>query len=595
MDSGNGSYRLFRIDLPNDDEARELVKRVLLGIAALLGPQERAGEPYATLDLGMFNASRIIRVAGPWNRKGDNMTDRPHRRAVLYPPVDECPVGVVPLDLLQDVAEMAPEPAQPDRPAAASTNGQATGRQSRLNVDRWLTDRHVEYRTKDRPGGRGSLVSCPFGSHGANGESAVWQNDEGKLTYECKHSSCADRRWADFRDAIGKPDAHHWDRPPGTPTELTTTPATAADGGPPAAKIDFGLITAAELLRKDCRVEYLVAGVLAKGQNTLLGGPLKACKSLLATDLAISLAIGGHFLGYFPVPRPVRTIYMNGEAGWPVFQENIRRISHRAGADEKQLENLLTGVRLPKFGQSTYMAALAETIQTTKTEVVFLDCAYRCIPGDNASNLFAMGELLDSIGRIFEELGATLVLLHHSPKHIPVGEPLQLDNLAFAGFAEFSASWLLVNRRTDYVPGSGHHELWLTTGGRAGHGGVFAVDADEGEFHEGRDRDWSASVRKPDEIRQGRQDERAANREAQWQAKIDEVKKRIIKAAAKYPKGETATQIRDRAGLHDREFKPALAVLLDDGEMTPCEIQKANRKKPYPGYILTVNIVTTQG
>lgn len=66
--------------------------------------------------------------------------------------------------------------------------------------------------------------------------------------------------------------------------------------------------------------------------------------------------------------------------------------------------------------------------------------------GDNASNLFAMGELLDSVGQVFEDCGATLVLLHHSPKHIPPGDPLQLDNLAFAGFAEFAAGWILLNR-----------------------------------------------------------------------------------------------------------------------------------------------------
>ena len=45
-----------------------------------------------------------------------------------------------------------------------------------------------------------------------------------------------------------------------------------------------------------------------------------------------------------------------------------------------------------------------------------------------------MGEVLDSIGMALEAVGATLVLLCHTPKHVAAGEPLELDNLAFAGF-----------------------------------------------------------------------------------------------------------------------------------------------------------------
>ncbi len=116
MDSGNGCYRLVRIDLPNDKETTELLRHVLVGIATLLSPQERDGEPYATLDLAMYNAARIIRLPGTTNSKGDDTLDRPHRHAVLYSPVDECPVDVVSLDLLRAVAALAPEPAhQPAR------------------------------------------------------------------------------------------------------------------------------------------------------------------------------------------------------------------------------------------------------------------------------------------------------------------------------------------------------------------------------------------------------------------------------------------------------------------------------------------------
>jgi hypothetical protein len=300
------------------------------------------------------------------------------------------------------------------------------------------------------------------------------------------------------------------------------------------------------------------------------------------------------FLDHFPVARPVRTILLSGESGWPVFQENIRRISNARGATEEQLENLLTGVRLPKFGNPLHQDTLCSYIVEQKAEAVILDCAYRCIPGDSVSNQFAMGEVLDSIGNALESVGATLILLCHTPKHVAPGEPLELDNLAFAGFSEFAAQWLIVNRQKAYEPGSGRHFLWAVIGGRAGHSGTYALDLDEGEFHQGEDREWRVAVTRADEARKEQRGQRDQEREAKRAEKLEEVKKRILNAAAKYKVGETSTTIRDRAGLHDREFKPALVELLDAGDLLPVEIVKTNRKAPYPGYILA-SYQTPQG
>jgi hypothetical protein len=350
--------------------------------------------------------------------------------------------------------------------------------------------------------------------------------------------------------------------------------------------IDYGFIGGPDLLARDCRVEYLIPGVLAKGQHCLLGAPLKACKSLIAIDQAVALATGGTFLGRFHVPRPVRTLLISLESGWPVLQENIRRISRAAGAAPQQLSELFIAIRGPKFGKAEHLEAIAEAVRQHKAEVVIIDCAYRCIPGDVASNVLSMGELLDSVGSVFEDCGSTLELVHHSPKHIPVGDPLQLDNLAFAGFAEFAAQWLLVNRRTAYQPGTGHHELWLTIGARAGHGGLYGLNIDEGEFHQGQDREWRVEITKADDIRQETRDAKQKQREAQQAERLEEAKKRIIDAAAKFKTGESGTVIRDTAGLRDPAFKPALAALLQAGDLLPWDLHKSNRKKPYPGYIL---------
>ena len=106
------------------------------------------------------------------------MPDRPHRLARLVNVPER--VEVVPVELLQAVAATA---AKPTAPAPRQT---ATGNTSRLDVGRWLTDRGVGYRVKERPDNHGRtvylLAACPFNkAHGPGGDTAIYQAADGKL------------------------------------------------------------------------------------------------------------------------------------------------------------------------------------------------------------------------------------------------------------------------------------------------------------------------------------------------------------------------------------------------------------------------------
>jgi hypothetical protein len=80
-DSGNGQYLLYRLALPNTDEATSLVKRTLAGIRAMIG-----SHPGASIDVSVFNAARIVRVHNTTNRKGCPTVDRPHRPCIYHLP-----------------------------------------------------------------------------------------------------------------------------------------------------------------------------------------------------------------------------------------------------------------------------------------------------------------------------------------------------------------------------------------------------------------------------------------------------------------------------------------------------------------------------
>jgi hypothetical protein len=73
IDSGNGCHLLHWIELPNDDESRDLVKSVLAELA------RRFDNDAAKVDTGVFNAARISKLPGTVVRKGPATAERPHR------------------------------------------------------------------------------------------------------------------------------------------------------------------------------------------------------------------------------------------------------------------------------------------------------------------------------------------------------------------------------------------------------------------------------------------------------------------------------------------------------------------------------------
>ena len=83
--SGNGAHALMR--LPDYDPA-EAPRLKRLGDAL----SRRFSDAAVGIDRTVFNPSRIWRVYGTLNLKGENTPDRPHRRARLFGPADFVPV-----------------------------------------------------------------------------------------------------------------------------------------------------------------------------------------------------------------------------------------------------------------------------------------------------------------------------------------------------------------------------------------------------------------------------------------------------------------------------------------------------------------------
>ncbi len=101
-DSGNGAHLLYRVDLPNNDDATQLLRGVLRRLDA------DHSTDAVKIDRKVFNSSRICKVYGTVSAKGEPSPERPHRVAAILdvPAVLE----VVTADQLRAMQPAEPEP-----------------------------------------------------------------------------------------------------------------------------------------------------------------------------------------------------------------------------------------------------------------------------------------------------------------------------------------------------------------------------------------------------------------------------------------------------------------------------------------------------
>ncbi|MCY2990916.1 MAG: AAA family ATPase [Planctomycetota bacterium] len=584
VDSGNGRYLLYRIDQPNDALTTALLKAFYPALALALGEPDKT-KPYSEIDTGVFNAARIFRPGGATNRKGDGTPDRPHRRCVYLAPVPGCPVDVVPVEVIR---EFVATYGQQTPPVASTTRSPgANGSGHRLDLPRYLGARGVTFKAKPVDGGTMYVVPCPFNaSHGAHGESAAYQAASGLTTFECKHNSCQGRKWEHYRDAIGEPDDDHYDPPMHSGNGQAHTSAKAEPVSKDPAPLAFTqLMSFVELLALDTRVEYLVDDVLVRGQPGVVGGRSKTLKTSVIIDLVLSLGSGTPFLGKWPTRR-CNVAFWSGESGAATIKAKAIAAAVARGVDAAEVH---WSFDLPKLCRDDHLAAMGEVITQRGIEVAVIDPLYLTLldarTAGQASNVFAMGPALAPLTALGQETGCTILLAHHFRKtgSSDPDEPASLEQLSQAGVAEWVRQWLLLERRSPYQA-DGRHELYLRTGGSAGHAGLWALDVDEGirtEDHQHDWRRWDVEVRPIGDVRAELQQAKES-RKADALGERDAVDRRkMLEALRRCPDGDTKHVLRELTGLSADRASTALRQLIGEGRAEMFTQRKHTRDEAY--------------
>lgn len=259
------------------------------------------------IDTSVHNPARLVRLPGTFNRKGEDLPNRPHRRAKII----EIPKNpkIVSVKKVMTVASMVTE----NKNSSAST--------ALMDVPAYLKHYGINVKKvkKNRGGTLFILDKCLFNEKHGTGKASIFQSSEGTLYYQCFHNSCREKKWEDARYKIsGTDDLGKFYK--------NGSSSLSNDEFP------FSIMTGAELLEMQIKEKPLINGLLEKRGSLPIIGQTGIKKSMLTLHMALTLATrhkDNRLWGIFDLPeKPIRTLFIQSENGISATQKRIKLMIH---------------------------------------------------------------------------------------------------------------------------------------------------------------------------------------------------------------------------------------------------------------------------
>lgn len=190
--SGNGWHTVYKVDLPNTDEVRDMLSSFLQSVALMFTDEK------VDIDESVFNAARICKLYGTTAKKGANLPERPWRMSeIVYVP-DE--VKVNDISLFQAVANLLPKEEPKQAPSYQYRGG---GNNEPFDLEKFLNEHGVQYKKEScAKWTKYVLDHCFFNPEHKGKDAAIIQMSSGAIKYTCLHNTCQHHTWQEVRQML---------------------------------------------------------------------------------------------------------------------------------------------------------------------------------------------------------------------------------------------------------------------------------------------------------------------------------------------------------------------------------------------------------
>ncbi|MBL8819941.1 MAG: AAA family ATPase [Planctomyces sp.] len=350
------------------------------------------------------------------------------------------------------------------------------------------------------------------------------------------------------------------------------------------------------LKHKDEQPEWLVENLIVCEEVGAILAPAKTGKTLLAVDLAISMASGKPWLARFQVPKPRRILYLTGETNQRRLASLVGKICTSKGLSPSEMNSLdeylkIEFVEFPLLKSPADIARLRQTLERYSTEVLILDPLYLAIQGVDTAKVQEVGPLLWGLKHLAPKL--TPIVVHHVTKSSGRGNegPTGLYSAAGAGFAEAVGQWINISRTGEFRDGV--HQLNLSIGGRDQGEAAFKVELTESS--------WECRIEKNEQYTE---DRRLRKKEKRDKSGQELLKKNLLIAESEIlallresnePRaaGYIETCVTKRKCLVHNVVRKALGTLEAEKKIIQVDSDPKDRRKR--GFILSDYAQTWEG
>jgi len=144
----------------------------------------------------------------------------------------------------------------------------------------------------------------------------------------------------------------------------------------------------------------------------VIGAEAKLGKTWMVGDLIVSVASDGVWLEQFPVERPGVVVAFLGEGG---PRKMLRRFRAIGAAKNVAVEDLPIhlSMRVPHLTNKEHIDEITRKVVELQPVLVVVDPLYLAARGAKGSDLYAMGEHLETVQHVTQSVGAALVVVHH--------------------------------------------------------------------------------------------------------------------------------------------------------------------------------------